>query len=171
MTMSIQPSEFLHAPVGGTLVPGGATFRVWAPRAQAVHVSGDFNGWKHDTTSRMAPIGDGHWASFVPGLKDGDPYLFYVEGTGLSDFKRDPRTRLLTFQPAFPSCNSVLRNAAGFPWHHAQFTPPAFNDLILYQLHVGTYAIAPGNGDGKFLDVIQRVAYLVPGIIGPRNGL
>ena len=39
-------------------------------------------------------------------------------------------------------------------------TPPAFNDLILYQLHVGTYAIAPGNGDGKFLDVIQRVAYL-----------
>jgi 1,4-alpha-glucan branching enzyme len=60
MTMSIQPSEFLHAPVGGTLVPGGATFRVWAPRAHAVHVSGDFNGWKHDTTSRMAPIGGGH---------------------------------------------------------------------------------------------------------------
>jgi 1,4-alpha-glucan branching enzyme len=78
MTMSIQPSEFLHAPVGGTLVPGGATFRVWAPRAHAVHVSGDFNGWKHDTTSRMAPIGGGHWASFVPGLKDGDPYLFHL---------------------------------------------------------------------------------------------
>ena len=76
--MSIQPSVFLRAPVGGTLVPGGATFRVWAPRAQAVHVSGDFNGWKHDTNSRMAPIGGGHWASFVPGLKDdiskvGDP--------------------------------------------------------------------------------------------------
>jgi 1,4-alpha-glucan branching enzyme len=108
----------------------------------------------------MAPIGGGHWASFVPGLKDDDPYLFYVEGTGLSDFKRDPRARLLTFQPAFPSCNSVLRNATGFPWHQAQFTPPAFNDLILYQLHVGTYVIAPGNGDGKFLDVIQRVPYL-----------
>jgi 1,4-alpha-glucan branching enzyme len=160
MTMSIQPSDFLHAPMGGTLVRGGAIFRVWAPRAHTVHVSGDFNGWKHDITSRMTPIGGGHWASFVPGLKDDDPYLFYVEGTGLSDFKRDPRARLLTFQPAFPVCNSVLRNAAGFPWHQAQFTPPAFNDLILYQLHVGTYAIAPGNGDGKFLDVIQRVPYL-----------
>ena len=159
--MSIQPSELLHAPVVGTLVPGGATFRVWAPRAHAVHVSGDFNGWTHDTSSRMAPIGSGHWASFVPGLKDDDSYLFYVEGTGLSDFKRDPRARLpTTFQPAFPSCNSVLRNAAGFPWHQVQFTPPAFNDLTLYQLHVGTYAIAPGNGDGRFLDVIQRVPYL-----------
>jgi 1,4-alpha-glucan branching enzyme len=38
--MALQPSEFLHAPIGGTLVPGGATFRVWAPRANAVHVSG-----------------------------------------------------------------------------------------------------------------------------------
>jgi 1,4-alpha-glucan branching enzyme len=103
MTMSIQPSEFLHAPMGGTLVPGGATFRVWAPRAHAVHVSGDFNGWKHDTTSRMAPIGGGHWASFVPGLKDGDPYLFHVEGTGLSDFKRDPRARLPRGSPGLPT--------------------------------------------------------------------
>ena len=42
--MAIEPSEFLHAPTGGTPVPGGATFRVWAPRAKAVHVSGDFNG-------------------------------------------------------------------------------------------------------------------------------
>ena len=47
----------------------------------AVHVSGDFNGWTHDGSSRMAPIGGGHWAGFVPGLKDGDRYLFYVEGT------------------------------------------------------------------------------------------
>ena len=68
-----------------------------------------------NAASRMAPIGGGHWASFVPGLKDGDQYLFYVEGLASSGFKRDPRARLLTFQPAFPACNSVLRNAAAFP--------------------------------------------------------
>jgi 1,4-alpha-glucan branching enzyme len=72
--MTVQPSDFAHAPMGGTLVPDGATFRVWAPRARAVHVSGDFNGWKQDTASRMVPIGGGHWAGFVPGLKDGDQY-------------------------------------------------------------------------------------------------
>jgi len=38
--------------------------------------------------------------------------------------------------------------------------PPAFNDLIIYELHVGSYDIAPGNQDGSFFDVIQRVPYL-----------
>ena len=158
--MTVQPSDLVHAPMGGTLVPDGATFRAWAPRATAVHVSGDFNGWRQNAASRMAPIGGGHWASFVPGLKEGDQYLFYVEGLASSGYKRDPRARLLTFEPAFPACNSVLRNAGRFPWHRAQFVPPDFNDLILYQLHVGTYAIMPGNSDGKFFDVISRVPHL-----------
>jgi 1,4-alpha-glucan branching enzyme len=158
--MTVQPSNLVQAPMGGTLVPDGATFRVWAPRAKAVHVSGDFNGWKQDAATRMAPIGGGQWASFVPDLRDGDKYMFYVEGIGSTGYKRDPRARLLSYEPAFPACHSVLRNAGRFPWHQAQFTPPDFNDLILYQLHVGTYAIAPGNSDGKFLDVIHRVPHL-----------
>jgi 1,4-alpha-glucan branching enzyme len=158
--MTVQPSDLVHAPMGGTLVADGAAFRVWAPRARALYVSGDFNGWKQDAASQMAPIGGGHWASFVPGLKDGDRYMFYVEGIASSGYKRDPRARLLTFDPAFPACHSVLRDADRFPWHQPNFAPPAFNDLILYQLHVGTYAIAPGNGDGKFFDVIARVPYL-----------
>jgi 1,4-alpha-glucan branching enzyme len=148
------------APMGGTLAPGGATFRVWAPRAGAVHVAGDFNGWKQDAGSSLSQIGGGHWAIFVPGLKDGDQYLFYVNGTGSSGYKRDPRARLLTFQPAFPFANCVLRNPARFPWHQVRFVPSAFNDLIIYELHVGSYDIAPGNPDGSFLDVIQRVPYL-----------
>jgi 1,4-alpha-glucan branching enzyme len=73
--MTVLP-DLTKAPMGGTLVPGGATFRVWAPRAKAVHVSGDFNGWTQDAGSGLAQIGGGHWASFVPGLKDGDQYLF-----------------------------------------------------------------------------------------------
>jgi 1,4-alpha-glucan branching enzyme len=146
--------------MGGTLAPGGATFRVWAPRASAVHVSGVFNGWKQDAGSSLGQIGGGHWATFVPGLKDGDQYLFYVNGTGSSGYKRDPRARLLTFQPAFPFANCVLRNPGRFPWRQARFVPPAFNDLIIYELHVGSYDIAPGNPDGSFFDVIQRVPYL-----------
>ena len=31
-------------PMGATLVGGGATFRVWAPRAMSVHVAGAFAG-------------------------------------------------------------------------------------------------------------------------------
>lgn len=146
--------------MGSTLVPGGATFRVWAPRAKAVYVSGDFNGWKRNGDGQLQLIGGGHWATFIPGLKDGDQYLLYVDGLGTDGYKRDPRARMLTFQPAFPLANCVLRDSYRFQWHDTGFRPPAFNDLIIYELHVGTYSIKPGNPDGYFLDVIQRVPYL-----------
>jgi 1,4-alpha-glucan branching enzyme len=154
------PPNLANLPMGATIVPGGAAFRVWAPRARAVHVCGDFNNWKQDAACSLTPIGGGHWAAFVPGLKDGDQYLFSIDGPGSSGYKRDPRARLLTFDPAFPSANCVLRDPSLFPWHAASFTPPAFNELVIYQLHVGTFAIQAGSHDGCFLDVIQRVPYL-----------
>src|ERR1700751_93779 len=95
------PPNLVDVPMGGTLVPGGATFRVWAPRARAVHVCGDFNNWTQDSTSSLSPIGGGHWAGLVPDLKDGDQYLFFIAGPGSSGYKRDPRARLLTVTPAF----------------------------------------------------------------------
>jgi 1,4-alpha-glucan branching enzyme len=154
--------DLTTVPVGATAVPGGATFRVWAPRATAVYVSGDFNGWKHDANSQMQAIGGGHWAAFIPGLNLSSQYLFYVDGppTGTSGFKRDPRARLLTVQPAFPAANCVLRDPSGFPWHSNAFRTPVFNDLVIYELHVGTYSIKSGNPDGNFLDVLLRVPYL-----------
>jgi 1,4-alpha-glucan branching enzyme len=157
--MSAQRLDLTRAPMGGTLVPGGAIFRVWVPRAGSVHVSGDFNGWTQDAASRLSPIGGGHWAGYIPALKDGDQYLYYINGAGTSGYKRDPRARMLTFQAAFPFANCLLRSAE-FPWHETRFAPPAFNDLVIYQLHVGTYLIGPGNADGGFLDVLTRVPYL-----------
>jgi len=158
--MSAPQIDLTNVAMGGTLISGGATFRIWAPRAKNVYVCGDFNRWQQNTGSRLNAIGGGHWAGFFPGFKDGDQYLFYIDGIGTSNYKRDPRGRLLTFQPAFPGSNCVLRNPARFPWHETGFRSPAFNDLIVYQLHIGTYLIQPGNGDGSFLDVISKIPYL-----------
>ena len=113
-----------------------------------------------DANSSLVQIGGGHWATFVPGLQDGDQYKFYIDGPGSSGYKRDPRARVLTFQPSFPIANCIMRDPSRFPWHQAHFTPPAFNDLIIYQLHVGTYDVPAGDSDGSFFDAIQRVPYL-----------
>jgi 1,4-alpha-glucan branching enzyme len=152
--------DLTKAPMGGTLVPGGATFRIWAPRAKSVYVSGDFNGWKQDSSCLLNQIGGGHWGGFVSGLNDGDQYLFFVDGIGTSNYKRDPHGRALTFLPVFPGCNCVLRNPARFQWHETGFHPLAFSDSIIYQLHVGTYFIQPESHDGSFLDVITKIPYL-----------
>lgn len=149
-----------NVPMGGTLVPDGATFRIWAPRATSVYVSGDFNDWQQNAACALARIGGGHWAGFIPALKGGDQYLFYVNGLGTSGYKRDPRGRLLTFVPEFPASNCVLRDPAQFPWHETGFRPAAFNDAVIYQFHVGTYLIRPGCEYGSFLDVIGKVPYL-----------
>lgn len=149
-----------NPPTGATLVPGGATFRVYAPRATAVYVSGDFNGWQQNPDSQLTAIAGGHWDTFIPGLKDGEQYLLFIQGKGSSGYKRDPRARLLTFQPPFPSSNCVLRDPSQFLWHQTAFEPAAFNDGIIYELHTGTYSLSPGNNDGRFLDVALRIPYL-----------
>jgi 1,4-alpha-glucan branching enzyme len=158
--MSLRQMHLQQAPMGGTLVPGGATFRVFAPHAKALYVCGDFNNWTQDVSSQLASIGNGHWAIFVPGLRDGDHYMYFVDGIGSSGYKRDPYARMLTIEPPFPMSHSVLRDPNAFPWHEVAYTPPPFNQLVIYQLHVGTYDIKPGNPDGCFFDIIARVPHL-----------
>jgi 1,4-alpha-glucan branching enzyme len=152
-------------PMGANIVPDktGATFRCWAPRAKSVRVRGEFNAW--DTALSDASLlhryGD-YWIGFVPGAKEGQQYKFFVEGELGPGWKRDPYARELTATPRYPFCNCVLRDPRHFQWHDNNFHPPAFNDLIIYQLHVGVF-----NGPDRlhrvatFLDLLGKIDYLV----------
>jgi 1,4-alpha-glucan branching enzyme len=156
----------VQTPMGANLIAGGATFRVWAPAATAVYLNGTFNGqsaWTSDCDPELLLLRDarGYWTGFVAGATTGDQYKFYVAGTGSSGYKRDPFARELTANPAFPLCNCVLRpNGANFAWSDAGFRTPSFSDMVLYQLHVGTYNPRPGKV-GTFLDVVEKIEYLV----------
>ena len=152
----------LSTPMGATLISGGATFRTWAPRASEVRVIGDFNQWQlADPGSLLQSLGDETWGGFVPGIVDNSQYLFHIVGPSGTGYKRDPRARALTLQPAFPQCNCLARNPGSFPWHHTGWRTPAFNDLIQYQLHIGTFHIATGNPYGTFLDVAVQLPYFI----------
>ncbi len=157
-------------PMGATLVDGGAVFRVWAPAARDVHVvtaahaTADWSHWIPEENARLQPLGDGTWAGFVAGVTDGDPYLFWLRGPegGSEGFKRDPFARELGTHPAFPDCPCLIRAAHDYPWHDAGWRPPAFRDLMIYQLHVGVFWGADPEVPhyGKFLDVAARLPYL-----------
>jgi 1,4-alpha-glucan branching enzyme len=153
-----------QTPMGATLVPGGATFRVWAPRATAVYVTGNFAG---DSGTGQTPDrlltkdGNGYWVGFQPGAKDGDQYQFWIDGPGSAGIKRDPYARELANQPPFPASNNILRAASAYPWHDAEFVTPDFSNIIVYQIHIGTYAIAKPGVASTFLDVIGKIPYLV----------
>jgi 1,4-alpha-glucan branching enzyme len=145
--------------MGATLVDGGATFRVWAPRAQQVYVCGDFNTWARDVSSLLLKAGDGRWTGFIPGASDGHKYKFYVVGEGTEGFKRDPYSRELT--NVWPNPDCILRSARTFAWQDWSWRTPDFRDLMIYQFHVGIwYGPNRESRVAKFLDVPNRVEYL-----------
>ncbi len=156
-------------PMGGNLLGTGegATFRVWAPSAQEVRVLWDFaplpdGTWHHNESARLRQTGNAMWAGFIPGLKAGDRYMFYVVGPpgGTEGLKRDPYARDLTDDPMWPECQCILVDPAAFPWHDKGFRPPQFHDLLIYQFHVGVWYIPDGRSHGTFLDVVEKLPYL-----------
>lgn len=153
-----------HAPMGANLTNGGATFRIWAPNASRVTVLGSFNGWTHFPLDSQP---NGYWYAFVPSVREGDQYKFSVEGRGSTGVKRDPYGRSRTWDPPYPSCNNFVTRPTTFPWHDSAYRPPAFNDLVLYQLHIGAFFSADEQGHdararrpGRYLDVLYKLEYL-----------
>ena len=155
--------------MGATLIEAGAMFRTWAPAARDVYLVTDANAtslWSKYVpvqSDRLVPLGDGTWGGYLDGLRDGDPYLFWIRGPdgGTEGFKRDPYARELG--ASFPTCPCLLREASSYPWHDAGWRPHAFCDLLIYQLHVGVFWGArpqPPPRYGKFLDAVARIPYL-----------
>lgn len=151
-----------QTPTGATLAPGGATFRVWAPQASAVYLHGRFGAQAFDQLADdrlLAKDGRGYWTGFQNGARDGDHYHFWVEGAGSRGYKRDPYARELDPRN-FPNCFAILRAGDSFPWHDQDFVTPDFSDMIVYQLHVGTFAIRKPGVASTFLDVALKIPYL-----------
>jgi 1,4-alpha-glucan branching enzyme len=150
--------------MGANLVSGGgATFRVWAPSASHVYVNGIFGGAVLSgqvDSLLMQKDADGYWTGFLPNAADGDLYHFYVVGTGSQGYKRDPYARELATDNPFPTSSCVIRSAA-YPWHDGDFVTPDFSNMVIYQLHVGTYFPSSPGVASTFLDVIRKIPYLV----------
>jgi 1,4-alpha-glucan branching enzyme len=152
-------------PMGANLVDGGgATFRVWAPRATAVYVNGIFGGTRKTGQTDdllMAKDAHGYWTGFISDARDGDAYHFWVVGAGSSGYKRDPYAREMATDTPFPNCSCLIRSGTAYPWHDSAFVTPGFSNMIVYQLHVGTYAPSAPGVASTFLDVIGKIEYLV----------
>ena len=127
-------------PMGATLLPDGATFRFWAPRALHVYLvlnPGDI--YRPDGADELLEDpGTGHWSGFAPGVRNGDTYLFWVVGEGSSGFKRDPWAHEVA--GSWPRYACVVRALDEYPWHDGEFQPPGFPDLTVYEFHVGVFS-------------------------------
>jgi 1,4-alpha-glucan branching enzyme len=135
---------------------GGTTFRVWAPHAQAVFVTGSFDGWAGDRHRMERDEGSADtWSADVDGVAPGAEYRFTIR-TPTGDLSRvDPYARQVTNSVG----NAVVYDHAAFDWGAHAFQMPDRDDLVIYELHVGTFA-ARDEHRGDFDRAIRRLPYL-----------
>jgi len=124
-----------HAPLGATPTSdGGAVFKVWAPNSATAALAGTFNGWS-STSLPMTKSG----AYFTrkagaPAGSDGQQYKYVFAG---SNWKPDARGRAL--HPG-DNINTYVVNPDRYAWQADDFAPPPFEEMVIYELHVGTFS-------------------------------
>jgi 1,4-alpha-glucan branching enzyme len=111
----------------------GVAFRVWAPHAQRVSVIGSFNDWNGDKHPMQAEE-NGCWYADVAEAHVGDQYK-YLLVTAKGDYQRiDPYAREVT-----SSVGNAIVHDPGFDWQGDDFQLAPWNELVIYELHVGTF--------------------------------
>lgn len=142
------------AGMGAILEEGQTTFRVWAPNANAVAVVGDFNGWKADQLI-LENEGNGYWSGITSKANEGDQYKYLIQNGERSFYKNDP----YAFEVTNSDGNSIIRTL-NFDWENDAFQLPSWNQLVIYELHVGTFYRPDPGKVGTFDDVISKLPYL-----------
>ncbi len=129
-------------PLGATPGADGVTFRVWAHEAERVAV--ELHGDTHD----LAEEGFGIWSATLPATH-GDPYRYVL---GDEDGLPDPSSR---WQPEGLRGPSAVVDPRGFPWTDGEWEGVAPADLVIYELHIGTFT-----PEGTFDAAIDHLAEL-----------
>lgn len=140
----------------------GVTFRVWAPNATSVFVPGEFNSW----STAAAPLAKeltngvwtGVWSADVTAASPGQQYKFFLNYSGGNVWKQDPRARLVTYSGSSAGANDIIYDPAAFNWNGDHLAAPALNDLVIYELHPGTFSASAT--PSRFLAATNYLDYL-----------
>ncbi len=151
-------------PLGATPHPGGVGFRVWAPDDARVFVVGDFNGWDATANELAAESSGGAPTGFfsgdVAGAVVGQQYAYALTlADGTSITRADPRARQQTADDG--SARSVIIDPNAYDWQSDDFTPAAFSDTVVYELHLGSFVRATPTTIGTWADAAGKLDYLV----------
>ncbi len=102
----------------------GTMFSVWAPNAEAVHVTGDFNGWSKTAHPLAVREKSGIWEGFLPGVGKGACYKYHVASK-------------------YAMCDQ--------DWMASRYRRNALNaPMSIYEVHFGSWMRVPEDG-GRWL--------------------
>lgn len=135
----------------------GTHFRVWAPHAREVRVFGSFNGWNERKAVRLEREGNGYWGGNARLAKAGDEYRYSIlTRDGKRLHRNDPYARAVTNSVG----NSIIYDPKAFNWEGDAFQMPPWNELVIYELHIGTFNAPQQGRPGNFATAIEKLPYL-----------
>ena len=122
-------------------------FRIWAPQHDSLSVRIVSPGEK---IVPMLRDDRGYWTAAVNGVRPGTLYKYVINH---AQSWPDPASFC---QPSGVHGPSAVWNHAGFSWSDTHWSPPALKDMIIYELHVGTFS-----PEGTFDGALNRLPHLL----------
>src|SRR5579871_2184321 len=140
--MATTTGPSVHGGMGA--IPQGAnlcSFRLWAPNAASVMLVGDFTNWETNGLP-LTSEGNGYWSADVTGVSIGQAYKYIIVNRGGSPNNQGWRVwRVDAYAQEVANsgeeANGFVVNPA---YNFSPFTTPGFENFIIYELHVGSFA-------------------------------
>ena len=149
--------EFL----GSFLDGDQCTFRVWAPHAQAVFVSGDFCGWEPTVHELTRINNEGIFEGTVSNVRSYDSYKYVIKASdGRMLWKADPYARHAQTRPesaskVYEDQNYLWKDETWLKQRSIPFQQP----MNIYEVHLGSWKHGE---NGEFLSYRQLADTLIP---------
>ncbi len=140
-------------------------FRVWAPNAKAVALTGDFNCWGRSADFELERITEsGIWEKECPNMENGTRYKYIMTAAdGRWIYKSDPYA--FAFGRSPETASVVWSEPGGIVWHDENWlaSRPDAGDtsrpLNVYEVHLGSWM---RHDDGSYLTYRETAAELAP---------
>ena len=148
-----------HSGMGAIPSANGVTFRVWAPHAEKVYLIGTFNGWS-ETSTPLFNEKNGYWSTGVSEAKEGDEYRYLIHTP--TDWNLPPLSRIDPYARKVTNSigNGVIYDPKAFDWGDDTFHMATGNELVIYEMHVGTFNVKEEGHPGTLDSAIEKLPYL-----------
>lgn len=144
----------VHTGMGAIAHENGTAFRVWAPHAEKVFLTGSFNEFNKESLP-MRKEESGTWYLDVPAANAGDEYRYRILFGGKEFSRIDPYAREVS-----NSVGNGIVHDDSFDWGDHAFQLPPLNELIVYELHIGSFNPRREGQVGTFRSAQRQLRYL-----------
>jgi 1,4-alpha-glucan branching enzyme len=125
----------------------GTWFAVWAPGAERVSVTGDFNGWQPRIHALHPREQSGIWEGFIPGLGQGALYKYHIESR-YNNYRVDKADPFAFYREEPPRTASVVWDL-DYAWGDASWMAQRRGrngleaPISIYEVHLGSWRRVP----------------------------